>query len=317
MKALSILLVLLIPVQSAGCALAAGNCARSLPGPAPGLELNVDITEGTLEAQPSEGQPGLVVFHGTVTVQMPTVRGAEVTLSSSTDIGWVTTLNPTNLQLGNGEPGAFTATVVVPQGSLAAQIGNLMVTGRAVANGVQATDEDRAVITVRPYYRLTLEAARRTAEISPGGTARFSLRIANVGNSLDSFTIQFANEDELRKQGWSLSHTAASLEKVQPGEYRTVTVALSAPAALSPFVNRETTLRVKVMSEGARAENQTTAADYSLVAKETGVAVTGVGVVALVAVVIAVGVVVLLRRRRRMQAEAAEETQPPAPDGPT
>lgn len=309
-------MILLLPVQLAGSATAAADCAPGFSEAAPGIEINVDITEGSVEAPVTESEPGMATFHGTVTVQMPTLRGATVTLTSGTDIGWVSSISPATFVLDNGQIGSFTVTVVVPQGTVTSQNGNLMVNGRAVASGVQATDEDTALVTVRSYHRLVLDAGRRTVEIAPGGTARFPLRITNAGNSIDSFSLKFTNQDELRRQGWSLTHTNASLERVVPGEYRLVTISLTAPAALSPYVNKETTLSVRAESLGAREHNLTATLDYPLVAKETGVSVPGVGAVALVAVVIAVAIVVFGRRRRRMQLEAAQEAQHPAPDEP-
>jgi len=316
MKGAFILMILALPVQFAAEAMAASNCGPGLAEPAPGPGLTIDITESSLEAQVTESQPGLATFHGTVTVQMPTVRGAEVTLTSSTDIGWVSQVSPTTLQLSNGQAGPFTVTVVVPQGTAASQMGNLIVNGRAVASGVQATAEATALLTVRPYYRISLDAVKRTVEIAPGGTARFSLRVTNAGNSIDSFTVQFSNQDELRKQGWSLGHTSASLEGVNPGEFHLMTISLTAPASLSPYLSRETALAVKAWSDGAREQDQNVTLDYSLVAKEVGVSGTGVGAVTIVAALIAVGVVVFWRRRRRAQAEEEQDEQPVPPEEP-
>ncbi len=313
MNALCILLVVLIPVQTAGCALAASDPSPGRAATAPALELNVEITEGSVEATVSETSPGTATFHGTVTVQMPTLRGAQVTLTSSTDIGWVSSISPSTFTLDNGQTGSFTVTVVVPQGTPSTQAGNIVVNGRAVANGLQAMDEAQALITVKAYFRVALDSARPKVETAPGGSARFSLRLTNAGNGIDSFALQLANQDELRKQGWFLSSSVTSSGKIAPGEFRTVTIIMTAPASFSPYVDRETTLHIKARSEGAKQANQTAEVDFPLVAKETGVSATGSGAVALVAVIIAVGAFVLLRRRRRSQAAAAQHAQVQSP----
>jgi hypothetical protein len=299
MKALSILLVVLLSVQITGCALAGSNPSPGRAKTTPALELNVDITEGSVEAQVTESNPGTAVFHGTVTVQMPSLRGAQVTLASSTDIGWVSSISPSSFTLDNGQTGSFTVTVIVPQGTPSTQAGNIVVNGRAVANGLQAMDDAQALITVKTYFRVTLDAARPKVETAPGGSARFSLRLTNAGNGIDSFALRLANQDELRKQGWFLSISITSSGKIAPGEFRTVTIIMTAPASFSPYVNRETTLYIKARSEGARQANQTAELDFPLVARETGVSATGSGAVGLVIAVIAVGAFVLIRRRRR------------------
>jgi len=313
MRAACILMILLLPVHLAGFATAAASCAPGLAEAAPGLELNIDITEDSVEAQVTESAPGTATFHGTVTVQMPTVRGAEVTLTSSVDIGWVSQISPSTMELTNGETATFTATVIVPQGSPASQTGTLTVNGRAVASGVQATDADTALVTVQAYYRLALDTGRRTVEIAPGGTARFPVRLTNAGNAMDSYSIQYTNLDELKKAGWSLAQTTTLLENLEPAESRMVTIALTAPVSLSPYMSRETALTMRALSEGARSQDMNVTLDYPLVVKEVGVSGAGVGAVVILVAVVAVGVVLYRRRKRRMQAKAGEEApaQPP------
>ena len=301
MRALAILMILFLSVQPAGMAAAATDCGGGPAEPAPGLDLTVSITEDSVEAAPSESAPGTAQFHGTVTVQMPSLRGATVTLTSSTDIGWVTQVAPGTFVLDNGQVGEFTVTVVVPQGSPASLTGNVIVNGRAVASGVQATGSDSSTITVRPDFRVVLEAQKREVEISPGGTARFSLRVTNAGNSVDSFEIRSTNQNELERQGWKVSVPNAGLKNVVPGEYRLVTVVLAAPASMSPYSSRTTTLNIRATSLGAQEHNLTTTLDYPLSVKETGVSGTGVSIVAVIAVVMAVGVFVYWRRRRLMK----------------
>jgi len=307
MRALVALMILILPVLLAQGATAGCNGPEGLSGQAPGLELTITLSEGSVEVAPTESEPGIGQIQGTVTVQMPSLRGATITLTSSTDIGWVTQTSPSTLVLDNGQEGKFTVTVIVPQGSSASQAGTLMVNGRAVANGIQATASTTAIINVRPYFRVALEAQKREVEITPGGTARFSLRIFNAGNSVDSFGLQFTNQNELEKQGWELTVTTTNLASIVPGEYRTVGIALRSPASISPYKSQATSLLISVVSLGAREHNLTVAQDYALTAKEAGFSAPGLGVVAIVAVAVVVGAVFYWRRRRRAQAAAPPE----------
>jgi hypothetical protein len=307
MRALVALMILILPVTLAQGATAGDNLGGGLAGPAPGLELTITLSEGSVEVAPSESAPGIAQLEGTVTVQMPSLRGATVTLTSSTDIGWVTQISPSTFVLDNGQEGQFSVTVIVPQGTAASISGLLMVNGRAVANGIQTMASTTATINVRPYYRVFLDAQKREVEIAPGGTARFSLRITNAGNAVDSFDLKFSNQKELEKQGWELTVTTTNLASIVPGEYRTVGIALKSPASISPYKSQATSLLISVVSLGAREHNLTVAQDYALTAKEAGFSAPGLGVVAIVAVAVVVGAVFYWRRRRRAQAAAPPE----------
>lgn len=315
MKWPSMIVIVVLPALLAGGAVAATDRGSGLQEGAPGLELTITISEDTVGAAPTESAPGTAQLRGTVTVQMPSLRGATVTLTSSTDIGWVSMVEPDTMVLDSGQVGEFSITVVVPQGSPAALIGTVMVYGRAVASGLQTSAGDTATITVRPYYRVSLEAQKREVEITPGGTARFMLRVTNAGNSVDSFDIQLSNRNELEKQGWKLEATTSSLAEVHPGEYRTRILALTAPASLVPFKNQATTVSIRAVSLGAQEQNTSAESSTMLSVKEVGSSTPGVALVGSVAVLVAAGAVLFWHRRRRARAGRAPPEIPQTPDG--
>jgi len=85
------------------------------------------------------------LVNGSCTVDKLPIERATVSLTSSTDVGWVTQISPTTMVFTSTAPQPFTCTVVVPQGT-PNMTGTLVVNGRAVAAGLQSTAEARAVI---------------------------------------------------------------------------------------------------------------------------------------------------------------------------
>jgi len=117
--------------------------AQGAINPVPVLALKLDPSAATVCTNASS--PGIFTFNGTCTVDKLPIERATVTLSSSTDVGWATTLSPTTMVFTSTAPQSFTCTVVVPQGT-PNMTGTLAVYGRAVAAGLQSTAETKAVI---------------------------------------------------------------------------------------------------------------------------------------------------------------------------
>jgi hypothetical protein len=112
--------------------------------PVPVLTLRLEPAMVTVNTNSSS--PTIVQFNGTCTVDKMPIERATVTLTSSTDVGWVSQVSPTTMVFTATTPQAFTCTVVIPQGT-PNMTGTLVVNGRAVAAGLQSTAETKALIT--------------------------------------------------------------------------------------------------------------------------------------------------------------------------
>jgi hypothetical protein len=103
----------------------------------------------------------LAQFNGTATVdKLPMVR-CVVTLSSSTDIGWVSEISPTTMVFTSGTPQSYAVSVIVPAGTPTLQ-GKLIVQGRAVAAGLQSLAEGTAIVDVKGSPLLNATAQNQT-----------------------------------------------------------------------------------------------------------------------------------------------------------
>jgi hypothetical protein len=110
-------------------------------------------------------------FNGTAAVdKLPGVR-CVVTLTSSTDIGWVSQISPTTMVFTADSAQPYTVAVSIPSGTPTSQ-GNLQVYGRAVAMGLQSTAEVKAIIEVTgaPMMNQTAANRTRTNATQPAGT---------------------------------------------------------------------------------------------------------------------------------------------------
>ncbi len=139
--------------------------AAQAPAPAaapivPVLKLTIQPPMAFVNSSPEA--PAIAVFNGTASVDKPPIVRCVVTLTSSTDIGWVSTISPSTMVFTSTTPQAYTVTVTVPQGTPTSQ-GKLMVYGRAVAAGLQSTAEATAIIDVKATTILNLTAQNRTA----------------------------------------------------------------------------------------------------------------------------------------------------------
>jgi hypothetical protein len=112
--------------------------------PVPVLTLRLEPAMVTVNTNSSS--PTIVQFNGTCTVDKLPIERATVTLTSSTDVGWVSQVSPTTMVFTSTTPQAFICTVVIPQGT-PNMTGTLKVDGRAVAAGLQSTAETTALIT--------------------------------------------------------------------------------------------------------------------------------------------------------------------------
>ena len=237
--------------------------------------LAVKLDSASQNARVTESAPGIVTFTGQMSIDKLPVERCVVTLASSTDIGWVTTISPSTAVFTGTTPQSFTCTVVVPQGTSNSQFGNLVINGRAVAGGLQSTAETKGIIAVDPYFRLTLDSDVPYREISPGSQAFFTVKLTNAGNAVDSFELEISNLKDLAAKKWTVVLSANTIPKVQPAEYKPFRITAQSPRDWTVWKSEPSVIIIKATSQNAKDFQQVIALSFPIYAYEKGFYIPG------------------------------------------
>jgi len=116
----------------------------ALPGP-PTITIKID--QSTLRTNASRSnQP--VTFTGSVTVAKSPYLGATVSLTSTVDKGWNSSVEPSSMTFTSTAPQTFTCTVTVPGGTPGATDAQLTVNGTVASGIFQNTGTASAMVTI-------------------------------------------------------------------------------------------------------------------------------------------------------------------------
>jgi len=269
--------------------------SQAAANPVPVLALRLDAASQS--ARVTESSPGIVTFTGQATIDKLPVERCVVTLTSSTDIGWVTQISPSTAVFTSTTPQAFSCTVVVPQGTPNSLFGNLVINGRAVAGGLQNTAETKGIINVEPYFRLTLDSDVPYREISPGSQAFFTVKLTNAGNAVDSFELEISNLKNLADKKWTVVLSANTIPKVVPGEYKPFRITAQSPRDWTIWKSEPTVIIIKATSQNAKDFQQVIALSFPIYSYEKGFYIPGFDAVFLIAA-LGVGLVVIANKRK-------------------
>ena len=269
---------------------------------APGFNLALD--SAVVEAAITESAPGEVNLTGNITVADLYGQTLRIVLTSSTDIGWVTSVTSTvNASVDGRYP--ITASVRVPRGTSASQPGKLTVSASARALGDQLGGSVEALVTVRPYFRLTLDAVQPSIEITPGSSCTFTIRLTNAGNANDSYKLEVRNLNDLVADREMATLSRLTLDRVRPGEYASFDVVFRSAEDWTLSKDESTTIIIRATSEGATQYKQTVSLSFPVYVHEKGSFPawynwTTIGVtIVILAVVMAAGLVMWRRGRRK------------------
>ena len=202
------------------------NSAGAGPGGMPTLFIKVEPP--SQEAVVSPSAQGSVEFCGTVQVQH-IIGPVTITLMSSVDGGWASQCAPSTMEVRNESAVNFSVTVIVPQATPASIIGTLKVDARGQGTGYVITASCQAMITVKPYYRFSLNCTSPYQQIKPGNQAEFDVKVINEGNSVDSFELEIENQKELESKGWTITLSTAQVSGVQPLQNASFKVSAQSP----------------------------------------------------------------------------------------
>lgn len=271
------------------------QASQAAVNPVPVLAIRLDTANQN--AKVTESAPGIVQFTGQISIDKLPVERCVVTLTSSTDTGWVSQVSPSTAVFTTTTPQAFTCTVVVPQGTPNSLFGNLIINGRAVAGGLQSLAETKAIIAVDPYFRLTLDSDVPYREISPGTQAFFTIKLTNAGNAVDSFELEISNLKELTSKHWTVVLSANTIMKVMPGEYKPFRITAQSPRDWTIWKSEPSVIIMKATSQNAKDFQQVISLSFPVYAYEKGFYIPGFDPLFLIAA-FGIGLVVLRRNRK-------------------
>jgi hypothetical protein len=198
--------------------------------PVPALSLTIAPSERHAIISPS--QPGTASFTGNYTVDKLSIERAIINFQAVVTTGWPVSISPQTIQVsGNtGRTGTIYITVVVPPGELATNIGQLTVTGRATAGGLQSPPaQASAIIIPEPYFRVVIAADTPFLETAYSTQAVISLKIYNEGNVRDTIRIEIQNIDELSEAQWVIVLTRQSFLVGPPPEFVSLQITVGLP----------------------------------------------------------------------------------------
>jgi len=294
--------------------------AGAPPDTAPAIfSLSVHLDEPDQMARVTDSSPGIVQFTGQVVVDKLPVQRVVVTLESDVDTGWVSQTSPSTMVFTSTTPQSFTTTAVVPEKTLSALIGKLLIRARSSGTGADSEATANGTITVEQYYMLTVSSDAPFFETDKTGTSTtYRVFVTNKGNGPDTFRVVIGNLAQLGSDGWTARLDNEVTPVVQPGLYGEVTVTVTSPKEWAVFEGLTKGIILVATSEGARVHNQTITQSFPLYYVQKGIdPVFDVTVpIIIVAVVVACVAAVAWRWRKRRKKAFAADPGPGSPDGP-
>ena len=248
----------------------------------PVATVKLDTAEQTAKVGP--GDTGIVRFTGTVDVLMigPGSNVQMIVVTLSADSGWATTITPTVMSF-NAQAltqKIFEVIVKVPNFTSFQTVGSLSITGTVGAKPGAVTykvPETKGIITIAPYFMVTVSCEEPYIEISPGDPLLFSMKIKNEGNTKDRLNIDITNDDELAKAEWVVTLGTRTLF-IDESKEDVVKVAVTSPQDWTLYRNRVTKVDVIVKSitstssgSGAAPESQ----EYAFFIRDKGIYIPG------------------------------------------
>jgi hypothetical protein len=142
----------------------------------------------------------------------------------------------------------------------------------------------------------------------------FNVRITNMGNAIDSYTLEITNLNALKDIGWKVELDKTTVSKLHPSGEAEVTVTASPPQAWSwdIWIDRPVAITVKATSLNAHEGGLVLTQDHPVYIHQKGPNTPLVNLISGVTVISGVLAVVGLlfqrrRRRRRIKAQSAGE----------
>jgi hypothetical protein len=176
--------------------------------------ISLVMTPGERVAEITASQPDAVSFSGNYTADKLSFERATVTFTAVMSTGWVATVSPASITITNQRTGIITITVVVPARTLASEIGQLTVTGRITAGGLQSQAQAQAIVSPKAYFRTIASSSTPFVETAYSTQVVLAYKIFNEGNVPDRVEVAIKNFDDLSAAQWivQMSRTSFTVE---------------------------------------------------------------------------------------------------------
>jgi hypothetical protein len=209
------------------------------------------LTPGERVAEITASAPDAVQFSGNATIDKLSFERGSVTLLAVMTTGWVATVSPASITVTNQRSILYTVTVVVPAGTLATEIGQLTVTGRIAAGGLQSQAQAQAIVTPAAYFRTIASSTTPFMESGYSTQVVAVFKIYNEGNVRDQVKVSIKNLDDLSTAQWVVQMSRTSFT-IEPTLFQDIQVTIALPKAWQfASDNKVTVIDLQVSSGGA------------------------------------------------------------------
>ncbi len=204
----------------------------------------------------SASQQAAVTFTGNYTVDKLSVERGQVTFTGVVSTGWVVTVSPASVTVTNVRTGPFAVTVVVPAGTSATDVGQLTVTGRIIAGGLQSQAQAQAIVTPKAYFRTIVSSTTPFMESAYSTQVVLIFRIYNEGNVRDQVKVNVKNLEDLTAAQWVIVMSRQSFT-IEPTLFTDVQVSVGLPKEFHPWSdNKVQVIEFQASSGEGAAQNQ-------------------------------------------------------------
>lgn len=201
-------------------------------------------------------QQAAVSFTGNYTVDKLSVERAQVSFTAVVSTGWVAVVSPASITVTNVRTGPFSVTVVVPAGTSATEVGQLTVTGRIVAGGLQSQAQAQAIVTPKAYFRTIVSSTTPFIESAYSAQVVLIFRIWNEGNVRDQVKVSVKNLEDLSTAQWVIVMSRQSFT-IEPTLFTDVQVSVGLPKEFHPWSdNKVQMIEFQAESGEGAAQNQ-------------------------------------------------------------
>jgi len=224
--------------------------------PAATITFNPPITR---EASVAPGEDGVVIFDGSVSVQIigaaQSVQLIQIEMQADTDAGWPGVVSPSSAIVDPKTQTVipFSVMVKVPAYTSYTISSKVTVSGRALTfpGARQALFSGDATVIVDQFYKFQLSVPKPYKEIDPGEQMAFNLNIKNQGNGIDTYAMTIKNLEKLQSSEWVVawSDTRSTVGEQDEG---LITLSINSPQKWHLWENKVTSIEVQVESEQFR-----------------------------------------------------------------
>lgn len=237
--------------------------------------ISLIMTPGERVAEITASAPDAVSFVGNYTVDKLNFERGQVSFTATVSTGWVATVSPASITVTNQRQGTITITVVVPAGTLATEIGQLTVTGRITAGGLQSQAQAQGIVTPNAYFRTIASSSTPFMESSYSQQVVVVYKIWNEGNVRDQIKISIANLEELTQAQWVIVMSRTSFT-VEPTQFVDIQMTVGLPKAWQVVSdNKVTVINLVVSSDGAIQAGTSFTDSLPIFVRTTGFSVPG------------------------------------------